>query len=187
MLEAQLSAVLLQSPRVMEVLRAVRALALADAYVAAGFVRDTYWAYRHAAVHARDQDIDVVFFDPGSSPAADEALAARLAAALPGVRWEVTNQAHVHTWYERYSGVAIARLASTLDGIAMWPEVATCVGVRLREGETLDVAAPHGLEDLLAMRWRPNPCCPDRAAYARRLTEKRIQQTWPRVDVEHEP
>jgi hypothetical protein len=182
--EAELSSVLLRSPRVVRVLRAVRQLRLSDGYVAAGFVRDTYFGDRHALERTEpQQDVDVVFFDPALPQSADHQLGEALASALPGVRWEVTNQAHVHTWYEHYCGAKIVPLTSTVDGMAMWPEVATCVGARLRDDDALEVAAPHGLADLLAMRWRPNAHCPDRGAFARRLAEKDIRRRWPLVEV----
>ena len=179
-----LETALRSAPAFLSLVRAVRELALPDAYVAAGVVRDTYWAHRHHRTHEGQADVDVVFFNPALAVEADAELEQALCALLPGVLWEVTNQAHVHRWYEKYTGVRMAPLTSTLAGIAMWPELATCIGVRERDDGSLDVAAPFGVDDLLALRWRPNPHCPDRHAFARRLLDKRVTERWPRVAIE---
>jgi uncharacterized protein len=182
----ELRRVLTATPLLVELLVTVRALSLPDAYVAAGAIRSAYWSFRHGqSFSPRGMDVDVVFFDAALPRDADERLSAALLARGPcDVRWEVTNQAHVHDWYGERTGVAIAPLRSTRDGLKMWPETATCVAVRLDRDGKLDVLAPWGLQDLLALRWRPAPACPDPSAYVRRLEEKRVAERWPLVCVE---
>ena len=45
----------------------------------------------------------------------------------PDVPWEVTNQAHVHLWFEEHFGHAVPPLSSLSDAVASWPEYATSV------------------------------------------------------------
>ena len=62
-----------------------------------------------------------------------------------------------------------------------WPERATCIGLRLDAKDVLKLAAPCGLEDLFALRWRRNPRFADNATVLRRAEEKRVAARWPRV------
>lgn len=53
------------TPWLLEVLAAVRATGLPQAYVAAGCIRNTVWDSRHGRTcSAPSGDIDVVYFDP---------------------------------------------------------------------------------------------------------------------------
>jgi hypothetical protein len=69
------------------------------------------------------------------------------------------------------------------DAVARWPETATSVAVRLEGGGSLRVIAPLGLEDLLGMVARHNPQQVPREYFARRLSEKRIAERWPRATI----
>lgn len=179
------NAALSRSSRLIALMRTLRRLDLRDAYVAAGAVRDTYWAQRHGfSDEVELRDVDVVFFDPTRSARDDGELALVLEAAAPYAHWDVTNQAHVHTWYTDYTGVAIDELTSSVEGIAMWPEVATCIGARLASNDAIEVVAPYGVDDLVAMRWRRNTNCPDAHAFARRVRDKRVVERFPNVRVE---
>ena len=104
-----------------------------------------------------------------------------IGAGAPSLAWEVTNQAHVHTWFMREFGREVAPLLSLEDGVATWPEYATCVGVSLEDGDAIRVIAPHGLEDLFALRVRHNPARADIDTYRQRLTSKRFAQRWPQL------
>jgi hypothetical protein len=121
--------------------------------------------------------VDVVWFDPArAEPALDAALEARLRAAMPGLPWSVTNQARMH----HRNGDA--PYASARDAAAQWPETATAVLARWT-GEDVEVAAPHGLADMLSLTLRPTPHMatrPDRlAAFRHRLAGKAWQRRWP--------
>ncbi len=65
----------------------------------------------------------------------------------------------------------------------LWPEFATCVGVSLGADDSLHIVAPHGLEDLFALRVRHNPVRASAATYRQRVEQKRYAQRWPRVEV----
>ena len=62
----------------------------------------------------------------------------------------VTNQARMH---ERNGHAPYRDLA---DALAHWPETATAIAARLGPGG-VEILAPHGLADLLALIARPTP------------------------------
>lgn len=128
----------------------------------------------------RRRDIDLVFFDPADlSEEREQAVEEALRAELPGAPWDAKNQAAVHLWYAERFGRAVEPLGSTEEGVASWPETATCVGVRLEHDGRLEVVAPHGLDDLLGLVHRRNPARVSVKEYERRLRSKRISERWP--------
>lgn len=169
----------------MAALRAARALALPSWCIGAGAVRNLVWDHLHGHAQATPlKDMDMVYFDPSDlSAQRDAALQARLAAALPGTPWEVTNQAGVHLWFEACFGHAVAPLASLQEAVASWPEYATAVGLWLDGEERLRLIAPLGLDDLFAMVVRRNPARVSPATYRERIAQKQYTRHWPRVTV----
>jgi hypothetical protein len=89
----------------------------------------------------------------------------------------------VHLWFEDRFGIPASPLTSTIDGIATWPETATCVAVRRARGGSLEIAAPHGLDDLLDGVWRRNDRRVTDEVYAARLAHKQPGARWPGVRV----
>src|SRR5262249_31104746 len=123
-------------------------------------------------------DVDVIWFDPETAgPAIEQALEARLAAAMPELQWEVRNQARMHL----KNGEPPYRDAT--DAMRHWPETATAGGVRLRPDGGLDVAAPFGLDDLYGLVLRPTPAFAGarRPIHERRVADKRWRERWPRL------
>ena len=102
-------------------------------------------------------------------------------AAAPELPWEAKNQAAVHRWYPARFGMEVPPLESSADGVATFPEVATCVGVRLLADDDLLVVAPYGLGDLFAGVVRHNPARVSAASYAVRLASKDWARRWPRL------
>jgi len=172
-------------PWFMAALAAVRGLQLAPWCIGAGAVRNLVWDALHGHVApALPNDVDVAFFDPlDLSPARDAVLQRRLAAALPDVPWEVTNQAGVHLWFEHVFGHAVPPLQSLEDAVASWPEYATAVGLRLEADDALTVIAPHGLQDLFDGVVRRNPARVSVETYRQRVAQKRYTERWPKVRV----
>lgn len=165
----------------MTVLRAVRALALPDWAVGAGFVRNAVWDHLHGfAAPTPLPDVDVLYFDPCDlSRAREAALERRLAAAMPDVPWSARNQARMHL--RNGDGP----YADTEDAIRHWLESATCAALRLETDGGLTVIAPHGLADLLALQSRATPAGRAHpAAYRTRMQQKDWPSRWPRVRVE---
>jgi hypothetical protein len=174
-----------QNEWLMRVLRAVRAVELPDWIVGSGAIRNLVWDELHGFTTPTPlNDVDVAFFDPSDvSRERDAAIESRLSELLPGVPWEVTNQAGVHLWYEAKFGIPIPAVTSTRDALGLWPETATAVGVRLERDDALTVVAPLGLDDLFGLVFRRNPAQMTRAIFLERLTGKKIRERWPKVTV----
>lgn len=166
----------------MTILRAVRDLCLPDWAIGAGFVRNRVWDLASGkATPTTPGDIDVLYYDAADlSPEREAALEARLRAVLPGVPpWSVTNQARMHLEN------GDPPYASTEDALCCWLETPTAVAVRLEADDSLTLLAPHGLEDLFALRVRPTPRGRERLdAYRRRLAAKNWHAVWPGLRIE---
>jgi hypothetical protein len=175
----KLGRIVASSAELMEALRCVRSLGLRSWCIGAGAIRNLVWDSLHGRNPESDSDVDVVFFDGGSAPARDAELEGRLRLLMPGLAWEVTNQAHVHLWFERALGQVVPPLGSLAEGVATWPEFATCVGVYLADDGSVGIVAPHGLNDLFEMRVRHNPVRASAAEFHRRIQSKRFRERWP--------
>ncbi|AGU51381.1 hypothetical protein VAPA_1c43050 [Variovorax paradoxus B4] len=173
------------SDELMAALRAVRSLGLQSWCIGAGAVRSLVWDTLHGFDRrSAVEDLDVVYFDAKAGPEQDADLENRLRSAMPGFHWEVTNQAGVHRWLAAALGQVVPPLASLEEGVATWPESATCVGVYLNGDESLGVVAPHGLDDLFELRVRHNPLRASVATYRQRLAAKRFGERWPRLSID---
>ncbi|PWC55491.1 nucleotidyltransferase family protein [Azospirillum sp. TSO22-1] len=165
-------------PFMMEALRAVESLGLPDAWIGAGFMRNAIWRYLHGqVVEPGSEDVDVVYFDPADARVErDLGLEMVLGRALP-MNWSVCNQARMHG----RNGDAPYR--DTADALRHWPETATAVAVRWSGGR-VELLAPFGLEDLLALRIRPTPAFQHKVAvYRARIIEKRWRERWPQAEI----
>lgn len=184
-LEGRLVSIAASSPWFMPCLTAVRGLGLASWCIGAGAVRDLVWDSLHGvSAPSALADVDAAYFEPADAGAGrDEALRRQLAAALPGVPWEVTNQAGVHLWFEACFGHPVAALVSLEDAVASWPEYATAVGLTLDADGIIHVIAPHGLDDLFSMVVRRNPSRVSLETYRGRIREKRYAERWPKVTI----
>jgi uncharacterized protein len=181
-LALQLAGMVRASASLMAALRAARGLGLASWCIGAGAVRSAVWDALHGfTAPSRLDDVDLVYFELPAQPGRDAALERDLRRALPGVAWEVTNQATVHEWFRDALQMRVEPLLSLEAGVATWPEYATCVGVTLNADDSIVVIAPHGLDDLFALRLRHNPSRADAATYRQRLNSKRFTERWPLV------
>ncbi|KRC77923.1 hypothetical protein ASE30_27245 [Achromobacter sp. Root83] len=178
-------ALVLAHAPLMRWLRAARGHAPADGCIGAGAVRSLVWDHLHGFPPGRHAptDVDFVYYDPTDLSAAHETrVTQRLREAAPDAPWEIVNQARVHLWHRNSQGAAPPPARSLADGIARWPETATCVGVALTTDDQLRIVAPYGLTDLFGLVLRPSPGA-DLDAYAQRLAAKRHPETWPRLTV----
>jgi hypothetical protein len=173
------------SPWFMRALRAVCALELDDWCIGAGAVRNLVWDALHGKTSPSQlNDIDVAYFDvTDTSSQRDEVLLKRLRDLEPSLPWEVTNQAGVHHWFESYSGHRAEPLRSLDEAVASWPEFATSVGLTLRTDGSIDVLAPHGLDDLFGIVIRRNPTRVSVETYRARVAAKRYAERWPMVRI----
>lgn len=170
-------------------LQAVRALGLGSWCIGAGAVRNLVWDHLHGfAKPSALADVDVAYFDASDlTPQRDAELQHRLRHAMPQMHWEVTNQAAVHHWFEAYFGHAVEPLHSLVEAVASWPEYATAVGLCLRADDSLEVIAPHGLDDLFNCIVRRNPARVSLENYRMRVQQKQYARRWPRVTVVDAP
>jgi uncharacterized protein len=184
-LRDRLTAMVRQSSWLMSALTAVQALGLSSWCIGAGAVRNLVWDNLHGFKHPSElADIDVAYFDSSNlTTEQDRELQIKLMTMLPGIPWEVTNQAAVHQWFEDYFGQAVSPFTSLQQAIASWPEYATSVGVTLLEDNTIQVIAPHGLQDLFSLMVRHNPERASVETYRERLANKRYAERWPKVMV----
>jgi hypothetical protein len=184
-LEAQLVRLVRGSPWLMRALRGAREVDPPDWLIGAGAIRSLVWDHLHGIRDsAVPNDIDLVFFDPVALGEARESeVRGALAERAPGLPWDVKNQAAVHLWYPQVFGVEVEPLRSCADAVATWPETATCVAVRLRSDERLEIVAPFGVEDLFGLVCCRNPRRVTVAEYRRRIERKRIAERWPKVAI----
>jgi hypothetical protein len=170
--------IIAQDPVGMKQLRSVRALSLPDWCIAAGFVRNRVWDHLHGISPPRaPADIDVLFFDRADISKEREATyETRLAEMMPGLPWQVRNQARMHVWK------GLPQHKSTADAMTYWLETVTAVGVRLEADDSLSVIAPLGTDDLLDLVCRPTGFGrTDLQQYERRIATKRWREMWPKV------
>ncbi len=162
----------------MEQLRAVRAIALPDWCIAAGFVRNRVWDHLHSIVPAQlPVDIDVLYFDGADiSKEREAAFEAKLDGLMP-LPWEVRNQARMHMVKKDFPPHR-----DTAHAMTFWLETVTPVGVRLEADDSLSVVAPLGTDDLLNLRCRPTEFGrARRSEYETRIAAKRWRELWPKV------
>ena len=167
-------AILATRADVVRLLGFVEGLALPDAWIGAGLIRNAVWDALCGLAPGALDDVDVVYFDPHAPyPAADAAVEARLRALDPAVPWSARNQARMHARNGH------APYADTADAVWHWVETASAVAARSRAGG-IELLTPHGLADLLGLVVRPGP------AYARqpgevqrRAREKGWMRRWP--------
>jgi hypothetical protein len=182
----QLRAILRRAPALMHVLRVARELDLPDWLVFSGAV------YQPVLNHLTGRDLDygikdydLAYFDPSdTSYEAEDVVIRQVAAALePPLREsvEVRNQARVHLWFEGKFGEPYPPLGSSSEALIRFSSTMFAVGVRLDANDALTVVAPFGLEDLFALRLRPNPRRPT-GAFARRAAS--VLARWPEITVE---
>jgi hypothetical protein len=174
-----------ESQWLMDALAAVRSLGLSSWCIGAGAIRNLVWDALHARVAPSAlADIDVAYFDADClAPQQDTDLQIKLTEVIPGVPWEVTNQAAVHVWFEQYFGHAVPPLTSLEEAVASWPEYATCVGLRLEADDSITVIAPHGLQDLFGCVVQRNPIRASVDTYRQRIIQKRYAARWPKVRI----
>ncbi len=180
-LASRLGQILRATPWLWEVLEVVRDAGPAGAFVAAGAIRNTVWdSLCGVQTPPAINDIDVVFHDPA---AATVDWPQRLDSILPGYRWDVANQATIHTWQSERYGRTIQPYKSLPAALESWPETATAVGARIDGAGALEAVAPYGLEDLFALVARPSPGLLDPAVFQARVRDKGWARRWPALRI----
>jgi hypothetical protein len=165
----------------MRVLAHVRALALPDCWVGAGFVRNRVWDHLHGFAPSPWQgDVDVIWFDAlRATREHDLSLEDALRDRDGTLAWSVKNQARMH---HRNADLPYQ---SATDAMRYWPETATAVAVRLDERGNVVIAAPFGLDDLFDLLVRPSDrfMAEKYPVYLARQRAKQWQVKWPRLTI----
>ncbi|KQY96156.1 hypothetical protein ASD21_06550 [Caulobacter sp. Root1455] len=189
-LDSRLVDIIRGVPTTMQVLRTVRDLELPDGMIFSGAVYQPVW--NHLTGRAPDygiKDYDVAYHDDSDiSYEAEDVVIRRVAAQFDEPLKslvEVRNQARVHLWFEKKFGAdePYPPLLTSADALKRFVATAFCVGVRMEADDSLSVFAPFGLEDLFAMRLRPNPLRVKGAGGWERTTGS-AQARWPEITVE---
>ena len=154
----------------------VESLDLSDGWIGAGFIRNAVWDALHGRpIEASSlNDVDVIYLDPTDTrDERDTALESRLKSLAPDVNWQVRNQARMHLRN------ADAPYRTISDAIAHWPETATAIAARTIHGK-VEVIAPYGIADLIALIVRPTPAFAHKMEiYRARLKSKDWAARWP--------
>jgi len=162
------------------ILTRLPALGLPDAWLVASALFQTVWN----VMTKRDpshgiKDYDIIYFDVDTSWDAEDGAIERaraLFANLPAPI-DVRNQARVHLWYEEKFGVPYPPLTRATDAIDRFLSRNAQVGIR-PSGSGYVVYAPHGFDDIVEMRVRPNRTPNFRQdLFARK--SRRLKSLWP--------
>ena len=164
----------------MDLLRHAQALRLGYWAIAAGAVRSSVWDHLHGFQRkTKPTDIDLIFFDAVKTDAAyEKEIERRLFELEPEVTWEAVNQASIHTYTEDppYSSIEHA--------MTRWAETATAVAVYLDDAGELQYYAPHGLDDLMNIVFRPHLVTPrSKEVYVHRIATKNFKAKWPKLTI----
>lgn len=184
-LEAELEIILRRSAPLMRVLATARELGLPDWIIFSGAI------YQRVLNHRTGRDLDygikdydLGYFDPDISYEAEDTVIRRAAGAFePPLRElvEVRNQARVHVWFEGKFGETYSPLADTTEALTRFVSPLFAVGVRLEPDDRMTIVAPFGLDDLFALRLRPNPLRPI-GEFARKVSP--LLARWPELRIE---
>lgn len=184
-LEGRLVDIVRSHPELMRVLKTVRELDLPDWRIFSGAVYQAVWnAQTGRPVGYGIKDYDLGYFDPDTSWDAEDVVIKRVAAAFDAPLRdlvEVRNQARVHLWFEERFGEPYDALPDTYAALSRFVAPAFAVGVRLEADDTINVAAPFGLEDVFSMTLRPNPLRGVAKGWAR--TVENARGRWPEITV----
>lgn len=182
----RLETIIRADPDLMGLLLILRDLDLPDWRLVAGALYGTVWNSMTGRPRGHGiKDYDVGYFDCADlSWEAEDAVIQRVEAATAslGLKLELRNQARVHLWFENRFGIAVPPLSSTDEALTRYASMVHALGVRLDPNGALDITAPFGLEDLFAMRIRPNRILDNRRTHEEKAA--RAKTMWPEVTVD---
>lgn len=185
-LEARFKRIIREDPLARGAIDAAHASSLPDAWVVSGVLYNAVWNGLTGRPSGHGvRDVDVAYFDASDLSYAAEDAAIRAAAphfAALGAPVEIRNQARVHLWFPERFGQPYPALKSVQDGVDRYASIAHAVAARTTAEAALEVYAPFGLEDVFAMRLRPNRVLDNAETHHRKGA--RAQALWPEVTVE---
>jgi len=182
---AELERIVRADSPLMDLLCTAREINLPQWRVVAGCIYQSVWNVLTGRPRGTGiNDYDLIYFDSGDlSEGAEKAIERSVQSRLPDfpAPIEVRNQARVHLWFEGYFGIAYSPLRSADEAITRYASATHAVGIRLLQDDQLDVFAPFGLEDILAMVIRPNYALPNRETHDRKAARAKL--VWPEVTI----
>lgn len=167
----------------MAILAAAKSLNLPDWWVCAGFVRAKIWDTLHGYnTRTPLSDIDVIYFDDRNKDEAEEKrLEQKLLTLHPNEPWSVKNEARMHL------ANTIPPYLSSVDAISKFPETVTALGVKLDVHNNLELAAPHGVRDVLNLEVMPTDYFKNSGdrmrIYKERIAKKNWKLNWDGIKV----
>lgn len=167
-----------------ECLHALREIALPQAMICAGFVRNLIWDSAHGFTSSTPlADVDVAWFDAvNTAPNLDVEIEFELQKRLPTVQWQVRNQARMHLRND------VAAYTSAIDAVQRFPETATCLAVSLNLNDEIIWEVETGLADAWALHLRHHVHSGLALSVAQqRITQKNWLMRWPRLQIHAEP
>lgn len=184
-LTARLEAILRQAEGLMTVMETARRLDLPDWLIFSGAIYQpvlNHLTGRPLAYGLKDYDLG--YFDASDTSYEAEDMVIRKVAAQfgPPLRElvEVRNQARVHLWFEGKFGEPYAPLSCTAEALERFTSATFAVGARLEQDGAMRIVAPFGLEDIFALRLRPNPV---RITNGFLRTAAAAKQRWPELEI----
>ncbi len=182
--EQELIDIIRQDTQLMHVLEIARSANLPNWYIGAGIVRNSVWDYLHGTPGKTPiRDIDLVYFS--SEEIQEQEVRQFLENSIPNVEWDFKNSAIVHKWYKEKKGIDRKPLNSSEEDIDNWPEICSCIGIRLQNDNQLLIYAPYDIDDLLDMVFRRN-IEGDRITekvFEWRVENKHIAERWPKAKI----
>lgn len=171
------------SPVLMRTLHLARDMALPDWWLVSGAIYGQVWnALTDRPEMHGVKDIDLFYFDPDTSYAAEDRQIRRAAALFPPAPpVELRNQARVPLWYPAHFGRPYPAIQTSAEAIDLFACTTHCVGLRLEADDSLTLYAPYGLEPIFAFRLEPNLKLDNRVAHAAKA--ERQQRHWPELTV----
>ena len=171
-------------PEMMTVLAIIRDLDLADAWLAAGAVRNFIWNELSGRPgFDATTDLDLVFYDPAISYEETLQIEQELKKTYPQYAWEVKNQVYMHLHSPN-----TRPYTSSQDAMSKYPERCTAVGLCLLENGQLELFAPYGLDDIFHFYVQPTPHFLEdisrRQLYNKRIQKKEWQKEWSKLQIE---
>lgn len=175
--EQIVEALVMRSEQIVSVLKTLRQVD-SRLFLGGGLIRNTVWDYLHGYSSPTPiDDIDVIYFDTLSSTKQhDQIIEQKLTAISQNLRWEVKNQARMHTINgdQNYNSLE--------DALTKWPETASAIAVSLSDDGMLIFMAPFGFGDLFRLIVTPTPHFRNKLArYEERIKLKNWSATWPRL------
>jgi hypothetical protein len=179
-------AIIRADPGLMRLLERLRMLDLPQWRLVAGCLYQTVWnALTDRPRGTGIKDYDVIYFDADDlSWEAEDAVIQRVAAVTRDCVGpvQVRNQARVHLWFADRFGCNYPQLRCAEESLRYYASFVHAVGVRLTADDHLDVAAPFGLDDVFAMRIRPNHALDNAVSHTDKAAMAKA--TWPQVVIE---